>query len=300
MATDSLVLQLQKECLDNRTPILDVLRKTLVVARKLGVSSLQKWVEQELKGYCHTDEIPEYRIVKGHLKAWNPLRGWIPTVFDDAELVRKLSERPIGQAIGELETLLQRLGANSSLIVPLEPEVERALMRAGSLPLQVSLHITTATAQGILDQVRTSVLNWCLDLEKAGILGDGMTFSVEEKRAASQVNYQVIFHGPVTGSQIQQGTSQSTQSITSTMDLTALQSFVSGVRKALDQLKLQPGPKQQLSADLKSVEAQLTAPEPKTSVIRECLRSARNILEGCAGSMVAHELLQSLAQLLRS
>lgn len=296
MATDSLVLQLQQESLDVHTSILVVLRKALVVAKKLALPDFQNWIEKELHGYGPGDDIPEYRVVSGQLKAWNPLRGWIPTAFEDTELAKRLSKRPIGQAIGELETLLKTLGPKSSLIVPLDPELEVEIMHAGRLPLQASLHITRAAAHGILDQVRTSVLNWCLDLEQAGILGEGMTFSPEEKRSASHVNYNVHFHRDVTNAQIQQGTTGSDQSMSLALDIPAIKSLASQISKSIDQLvELSEGQKQQLTAELKTVEAQLEAPQPRNSVVRECFASIRNILEGCAGSLVASGLLQHMS-----
>jgi hypothetical protein len=47
----SLVLQLQGECLDSSVSILEILRKALVVAQKLGVKDFQAWAERELNGY---------------------------------------------------------------------------------------------------------------------------------------------------------------------------------------------------------------------------------------------------------
>src|SRR5271154_2225264 len=84
MTKESLVIQLQRECLDRQTySTLDVLRKALVVAKKLDVTDFQEWIERELKGYGPGDDIPKYRVVKGELKARNPYRGWIPVVFDN-------------------------------------------------------------------------------------------------------------------------------------------------------------------------------------------------------------------------
>ena len=49
---------------------------------------------------------------------------------------------------------------------------------------------------------------------------------------------------------------------------------------AVEQLGLQVGQRQQLIAELTSVEAQLDAPQPKRTLISECFSSGRNILEG--------------------
>jgi len=47
----SLVLELQKEALDQRVSVSHLLRKALVVVRKLKLSEFQNWIEIELNGY---------------------------------------------------------------------------------------------------------------------------------------------------------------------------------------------------------------------------------------------------------
>src|SRR5712692_6855233 len=198
-AVDSLVIQLQRECLDSRASTLDIMRKALVVARKLGVADFQKWIDLEMQGYKVGDTVPEYRVVGGQIKAWNPYHGWIDAVFDDPKLQDVLSHRPIGQSIGEIETLVQQSTAGVFRI-PFDPHTEHELMRAGTLPLKPKLEVSSAAVKGILDKVRTTVLDWCLDLEAKGVLGEHMTFSEKEKQTASAANYHVHFHGAVTTS----------------------------------------------------------------------------------------------------
>src|SRR5437867_12537470 len=77
----SLVLQLQGECLDSSASTLEILRKALVVARKLGVKDFQAWIEKELKGYDDFANIPSYRKLRGQLRAFNPYVGWIPIIM---------------------------------------------------------------------------------------------------------------------------------------------------------------------------------------------------------------------------
>jgi AbiTii len=292
MVTDSLVLQLEKDCMDATTTLLSVLRKALVVANKLNVAKFQNWIELELRGYDPDAQVPRYRVVKGELKAFNPLAGWIPIVFADPEMTKHLSQCKIHQAVGELEALLQSSGTHSSIGLRLRPDVERLVMQSGGQNLQVVIHVTTASMQGVLDQVRTAVLEWCLKLEQAGIQGEGMSFSADEKKSASQINYIVNFHGEAAATQIQQGTSESSQFLTSTADIGVLRSLMTELSKVIGQLGLQSKEQKQLAAELESMKAQLESPKPNNSVIRECLKSIRNILEGCAGSVIASAFLQ--------
>jgi hypothetical protein len=45
-----------------------------------------------------------------------------------------------------------------------------------------------------------------------------------------------------------------------------------------------------VASDLDTIEAQLRRPEPKGSIIRECLRSARTILEAAGATLLANEI----------
>jgi hypothetical protein len=65
---------------------------------------------------------------------------------------------------------------------------QQPLMRKffGAEPnIQFSRHVPSTAMAGIIDKVRTIVLKWALELEKQGILGEGMTFSDAEKQKAT-------------------------------------------------------------------------------------------------------------------
>ena len=68
----SLVLELQAGALNSSVSVLDLLRKALVVAKKLGVEDFQKWIELELDGYKQIP-IPEYRLIRGQAKRVEPI-----------------------------------------------------------------------------------------------------------------------------------------------------------------------------------------------------------------------------------
>jgi hypothetical protein len=67
----------------------------------------------------------------------------------------------------------------------------------------------------IIEQVKNKILGWALILEENGILGEGLSFSKEEKKVAQEedkiINYVTNIYGDVSDSQIQQGTKRSKQ-----------------------------------------------------------------------------------------
>ena len=64
-----------------------------------------------------------------------------------------------------------------------------------------------------------------------------------------------------------------------------------------EKLVLNEEARNELKADIDTIESQINSPKPKHSIIREGIKSVRNILEGAAGSVLAAELLKMLFKL---
>src|SRR6478672_6596354 len=72
---NSIVFELQREAMDHRTELGDLLRKALVLATKLELANCAKWCKAELNGYPRGQSIPSYRVLSGELKMFNPYNG---------------------------------------------------------------------------------------------------------------------------------------------------------------------------------------------------------------------------------
>ena len=97
------------------------------------------------------------------------------------------------------------------------------------------------------------------------------------------------------GSQIQQGTENSTQTGTFSLDLRELASFIEEIKGKIPELHLDSEKLQELNSEVITVETQSKSSRPKNTIIRECLKSIRNILEGATGSVIVGALLAKLA-----
>ena len=209
----SLVLELQQEAMDSTTDVSAVLRKSLVVATKLDLSEFQAWIESELNGYSQ-GKLPDYRKVSCSIQARNPYHGWIPIVFGDCpELAETLSLVPIGHSVAELEALAKSDSDSEFLICDFPPRILEDLRRMGGDCFRLGLIpkrlISKASISAILGGIRNTVLRWSLQLEKDGILGDGLTFSADERKAAASATYHVQHFygsvGTVAGGDVRQG-----------------------------------------------------------------------------------------------
>lgn len=207
-----IVIQLQEMASDSQNHLPDLLRKALLISSKLGLESFKSWVISELNGYKSEEDIPDYRIIGSQLKVINPFHGYQPFIIEDGELARVVSEVRIFESVESLQHLISKSNNKNQLTFPFAPEQKAALMRmqSGFAQLEPTRIIGSNQVKSVLEQVRTQLLDWALQLEARGILGDGISFSAEEKTIASKnqsaisiQNFQGVL-GDVSGGNINQ------------------------------------------------------------------------------------------------
>lgn len=183
----SIVLQLQQELISGNCDILNALRKAHIIAVKLKLGDFDKWINQELNGYGPKEEVPNYRKVRGALYAFNPYRGWTPTMIPNAETEKLICNRDIVNSISSLIELYAN--SKDSVYMSYNGEMLELLNRMFSLPMdmQFSLHINKSCLKEILEHVKDTLLQWTLKLEEMGILGEGLEFTEQEKTIAKDI-----------------------------------------------------------------------------------------------------------------
>lgn len=273
---------------DPAVSVSDLLRRALVAAHRLDVPDLVQWLSSELNGY--TGDVPDYRVIRGHLEAMDPNRGPVPlgVAGGGADWLNLLRERG---AIPELEPISNGLG---TLHRHFPPEMEREIMKAMNVRMRPHLMFSTVQIRGIVEKVRSRILEWSLDLEGRGVLGEGLTFTQQEKHTVQQIHNH--FQN-VSGSQIQIGSHGSIQSQTSAMegDLEALLGLIAALGDVLD--RNSGNVVDELRADLATLKAQAASPKPKWEIIKAAARSLKTVAEGAAGSVLGELAKPHLATL---
>lgn len=193
----SLVLQLQQLASEDSGSVADLLRKARLVASKLKLDEFNQFLSREMHGYNdiqHQDELPDYRILNGDIRAHNPVNGMLIPVRFGPELTETFSKTPVAQSIGDLENLV-RDDPSKSLQFPyseqqvaklrglLDPSVQNWL-----IPFR---KVEASQVFSILDRVRSIVLDWSLELEANEILGEGLTFSADERKRAGNSTFHI-------------------------------------------------------------------------------------------------------------
>lgn len=209
----SIVLELQAASMNSGTDITELLRKAHLVAYKLSLKSFEKWTNLELSGY-DDKEVPPYRHVDGSLKAWNPYNGWIPLMSRDPnDPFAKLSHTHLRFSVGVIQESVER--GDPVQVLSFSSQMESYILSLMELPLRPALHVSRSAFVRILDEVRNVIFKWSLKLERDGILGEGMTFTPTERKAAQDkadelrpevtINVNNIYVASMNSSVIQQG-----------------------------------------------------------------------------------------------
>lgn len=213
-------MELQREAMNSSSNVTDLLRKSLVVARKLKIKEFEQWITQEMKGYkvSSRDEIPAYREIVGHIQYFNPYHGWSPVIIKDERVVDLFERNKVFQPVTAIENLVN--SDSEFLFMQLPQGIQNILSDYFNETAQFQLRFGKSQAKQIIDTVRNIILEWSLKLEEDGIMGEGLSFSDKEKQEASRQNYNINnFYGNASGIQFQQNSPNSTQTMTNGVDV---------------------------------------------------------------------------------
>jgi hypothetical protein len=295
----SLIEELQRDALDSRVRVSDLLRKAKTIAHKLNLPDLSKWVGNELDGYPDVEKVPDYRLIRGQLKGNNPFHGWQPVFFNDNRIEEIVSRVPNGQKVAEIEDLVRRGVGSGELMVSLNASMKQVLRNSTRSNIDFAVIFDVSSAVGILDAVRNALLDWSLKLEQAGIMGNGMSFSTEEREKAheTQAIYNIGHIETFTGNMGSGSGSFAVEgNVINVNSEAAILNLISKIRSNEHQLNLKPASAQQLNQILNGLEREIESKQPSPSRVTEFLASIRKIAEGLTGNLIAHGILYELSK----
>jgi hypothetical protein len=294
----SLVLELQQLSYDTDISISELLRKAYVVAKKLRVNQFEEWLDAELNGYKgQSNTIPEYRQISGEVKAWNPYHGWVPVIIHDPAIAEALTKNKVCQPITEIEALLKE--TEGTMFMKYPAEVERKLAKAAKFSTTYEMHISSIQLKGIIEYVRNIVLQWVLQLEDDGIVGEDLSFSDQERKLAQQKGYNVYnFYGDISNSQLYQGTINSVQTTNNLDRDDQLERISDLIIGNISKTRLSKESVDAILAELGAIKSEVKSLKPKHPLVKQGLDTIKNILEGAAGDLVASGILYEISKII--
>lgn len=301
MSSIPLILEIQAEAIDASASVTALLRKAKVAATKLDLAQDLQWIQNELSGYPDTTSLPEYRKLFGALKGKNPFNGWLPVQFPEghSEVEETVRTVWVTTPIPELESLIKRQAEQKSgeLVYQLAPAQTRMIQGWIGHAIEIANFVGASKVQGIMESVRNLVLNWSLELEKAGIRGEGLTFTPQDKALAAPASQQFFIQNVGTLGNISgQAVVTNIQTAGDSIDPDLLARTISEIRS---HLKAAPESLQNtLPTLLDDVERESKSAKPDQSKVRRLLQSAKVAAEGAAGSLIASGIAVLLSKLL--
>jgi hypothetical protein len=168
----SLLKEIQDGALDTNVPITTVLRKLAVLAAQLKNDELRDWAFSELNGYTGQDvKLPTYRELgaspHGNLSqpGWQQNNAPIPSLILPEGLRERADMLDFRQPIAEIESLA--VGDGDGVVFNWPGDWVLWAQKEGKFARGVVLHaiwqkVSKAAVVGIVDTVRTRILEFCI------------------------------------------------------------------------------------------------------------------------------------------
>jgi hypothetical protein len=285
---------------DPSVGIADLLRRTIAAAHRLRAQSVREWAQRELSGYegVGEGELPVYRqpqptTVRAHWAGYMGTSATTTLTPPDMpeEWFSPWFKVAFRQSVSELESYV---GTEGELTLPWPgavvgrwnalAEKERAIHISGMSLFAADMRIPKQALVGVLDAVRTEVLNLAIDLQTADdAAGEAGGPTIEDPKVGEVVTQFVtnMYGGTATiaqGSHIEQS-------------VTVVAGDVGTLTQAAKSIGLEG------EALTEYIEAVLAAKDdPKTSKLRTFLDKVRsgavNVAGGVASEIATDQLME--------
>jgi hypothetical protein len=180
---NSAVIDLQRNALDHQYPLSNLLREAYVIATKLNISEFKSWVHCELNGYKGDVAVPEYRETRGELKGHNQFHGWVKAMLPDQEWEDLITKTHTSQSISEISMLIE--SGQHQVVQNFSAGQLANIQQLFRNDTDMKLFIPMTSMHHVLESVRNTIIDWSLQLESEGILGEGLQFTTKEKELAN-------------------------------------------------------------------------------------------------------------------
>jgi hypothetical protein len=294
----SLLEDIQATALDDTQSVAGLLRRVKLVAAKLGRDEPVAWVDHEMSGYPPDAPVPPYREITGSPTYWNPFHGWSQILFPENDTHRAASTVEIRDPIPQVEAHIAATKSGGTLRVEYPPELVAKLARGGrGIPERAGITLDTAKLVQVTAAVRDRVLDWAVQLEKAGVRGEGLSFSKQEQVAAASVVFNVTNFGTMATGHL--GTAAGHAKVHSPVTISAshveqLRSFADEVLRSLPASELPADRRAPLEETAGDLRRELDIPQPNASRIKRLLGAMRGFASDCGANLVASGIVHYL------
>ena len=291
------VMELQKLCLDSKVTCSELLMKAYFLAQKLEVKEFGFFFNNEMNGYTDDEDLPKYRFVPVEYKCQTSPNIWIPVVIKNGIGYDSLLIRPIASSIIELESIYKT--ENALLELPIPFEIQEKLNKDGRNPrfCQISGFIQKSQLAKIFQAVQKIILDWTIELEKKGILGEEYMFTSEDKENAKNIsNLHITINGDVSGKNNIGTIQDCIINEESTIDFDAIKSLVELISNNLNNAGFSDNEKQSIINDINDMKIALA--QKNSPRLITLLNHIKEITYNVTGNLIASGIIQQISSLL--
>ena len=291
LSKSSIVREIQRDLIEESLSTSAILRKARLTAKKLDLRDFLQWIINESDGYknIRAVDLPSYRRIAVIPKFFNPYNGWCPIFIEDKQIYELCRTGYAHQSIEEIEAL----GQSDHLLYSYPNEICSYLRSRMEFDFEIRGVVSSTQLKGIPNAVRNVLLDWAVDLEHAGVMGEGLGFSNVDKSEAAAVTQNIYAQniGNV-GSVSDQSTVHNSIS-GNKFSLNLLGDYMNHIQSAL------PGvpddSRGRIEREIKKLnDAQKSRDE---TTARRCLKAIQTICEGAASSLAAQGIAAYIATL---
>lgn len=169
----NLLVQIEKDALDESVPLATALRKCVVLGGKSGSEQLRDWATRELQGY-EQKEVPDYRVVGAPLQIDGfsgnfqfSRKQFPPSELPDFVQEHITEEVELREGVGGLEALANR--SEIKLMPMMGGDLVRVLNSEIEDPSQhidrIYWNVSPSALHGVLDRIRTGLAQLVAELQ---------------------------------------------------------------------------------------------------------------------------------------
>ncbi|MGE7199473.1 hypothetical protein [Brevundimonas naejangsanensis] len=182
-----LVEQLANDAAHGDVSVSQLLRRAKLIASRLEVASVEQWIEHELSGYPNELEIPRYRILPGIPQGHWAHHGWRNLKLGPDE--RMNAAYSLVFFNGSVTDVEAHVEGDEGVRLSLPEFLEVAVVQQHHGMDKAAVFVGRGKLHDILGAVRNRIMDWALQLERAGVSGEGKGFDDDDRKVAKAVTY---------------------------------------------------------------------------------------------------------------
>ena len=180
----SLLDEIRSDLVNESANLSNTLRKAKILASAIGLPEFKEWVDSELGGYSDREKVPSYRRLRptniGTFFGPGPssLQNVVLPTYNLSGNIKDLAENQVfDEGVGQLEAMAAQASESYQWTWPQEMVMlarDAIQMGRGMVLVDAYQPISPQSISGILDQVKTKLLDFVLGLQESNITSEDL------------------------------------------------------------------------------------------------------------------------------